>query len=75
MDQWVALESVLGKIEADVLADLGSALVPGLLAEVVHFIPAAEQPIANAIIPALEAPLQQALQSLLAKIPQLPKGA
>ena len=71
-NQFVPLAQIAAKVEADVLADLGSGLIPALLQEAVQFIPAAEQPIATAVLPALQAPLQQAFASLLAKIPAVP---
>lgn len=67
-DQWVALEAVLKKIEADVLKDLSELLIPGLLGELEHFLPAPYLPLEQAIAAALQPAMQKALADLIAKV-------
>lgn len=66
---FTALKDVLTKLEEADIAILEASLVPALLKLGVTALPAADQPFANAILAAIQGPLQSALSGLLAKVP------
>lgn len=63
-----ALAAVLSKLEADVLADLSSLLIPGLIAEIEAISPAADQSVEALVFSAIQPAAQAALASLIAKV-------
>jgi hypothetical protein len=63
------LVALLKKLEADGVADLKALLVPAVLAEIQAVSPAGAQAYEAIIFAALQPAIQQALESLLAKLP------
>lgn len=62
------VQALLKKLEADAIADLEAMLIPALLQEAELALPAQYKPFEDAIIAAIQQPLQDALAKLLAKV-------